>query len=612
MENKNFENEKIVTNDDYIGKKIVAVPKEQPNIGIDLDDTLIKDITSEVMNSTLDYSALESFLNVSQNRELVYQLIDTMAQDNTLSAVLETYAEDCVEMNDDGKVMWAESSDKDIAHYVNYLLDVMNVDKNSYAWVYSLIKYGDLYLRLYRESDYKDDPIFNVNNNRKKLDEDVKVKVYEKDDLYTHYIDKVQNPGEMFELVKYGKTMGYIKAPVRVESATELQKQAFNPSLYKYRYNKKDVTVYQADDFVHACLEDNSSRTQEQVSISTDDDNKDVTYDVKRGQSLLYNTFRSWRELSLLENSVLLNRITKSSIVRIIGIEVGDMGKEDVQRHLLDLKQMIEQKAAINTGNKMTEYTNPGPIENNIYVPTHNGKGSITPQQIGGDVDIKSLADLEYFRDKEFASLRVPKQYFGFTEDGAGFNGGTSLSIISSRYGKSIKRIQNTYIQAITDAVNLMLLNKGLTRYINKFKLKMVPPVTQEELDRREAASNKMRLVTDIMSEVSDIDNKANKLKILKSLLSTVLSDSEVIGLIQDEIDAIESENNPELTTKDNIEEKPEKEEIMRDFTNDLFTGDEEEEVETEEESEVENEEENEEDYLPSGTELGQDLTDNK
>ena len=298
MENKNFENEKIITNDEYIGKKIVAVPKEQPNIGIDLDNTLIKDITSEVMNSTLDYSALESFLNVSQNRELVYQLIDTMAQDNTLSAVLETYAEDCVEMNDDGKVMWAESSDKDIAHYVNYLLDVMNVDKNSYSWVYSLIKYGDLYLRLYRESDYKDDPIFNVNNNKKKLDEDVKVKVYEKNDLYTHYIDKVQNPGEMFELVKYGKTMGYIKAPVRVESSTELQKQAVNPSLYKYKYNKKDVTIYQADDFVHACLEDNSSRTQEQVSISTDDDNKDVTYDVKRGQSLLYNTFRSWRELS--------------------------------------------------------------------------------------------------------------------------------------------------------------------------------------------------------------------------------------------------------------------------------------------------------------------------
>ena len=32
----------------------------------------------------------------------------------------------------------------------------MNADKNIYGWVYSLLKYGDVYLRLYRESDYQD------------------------------------------------------------------------------------------------------------------------------------------------------------------------------------------------------------------------------------------------------------------------------------------------------------------------------------------------------------------------------------------------------------------------------------------------------------------------
>ena len=94
----------------------------------------------------------------------------------------------------------------------------------------------------------------------------------------------------------------------------------------------------------------------------------------------------------------------------------------------------------------MTEYTNPGPIENNIYVPTHEGIGAISTSQIGGDVDVKSLADLSYYQDKLFGNLRVPKQYFGVTDDAAGFNGGSSLSIISSRYGKMIKRIQNTMV----------------------------------------------------------------------------------------------------------------------------------------------------------------------
>jgi hypothetical protein len=52
--------------------------------------------------------------------------------------------------------------------------------------------------------------------------------------------------------------------------------------------------------------------------------------------------FKTWRELSLLENSLLLNRITKSSIVRIISVEVGDMPKEQVGPHLMGIKGLIE------------------------------------------------------------------------------------------------------------------------------------------------------------------------------------------------------------------------------------------------------------------------------
>jgi hypothetical protein len=71
-------------------------------------------------------------------------------------------------------------------------------------------------------------------------------------------------------------------------------------------------------------------------------DGKDLTYTVKRGQSLLYNVYKTWRELTLLENSLLLNRVTKSSIIRIIGVEVGDMPKESVGPHLMGIKNMIE------------------------------------------------------------------------------------------------------------------------------------------------------------------------------------------------------------------------------------------------------------------------------
>ena len=309
--------------------------------------------------------------------------------------------------------------------------------------------------------------------------------------------------------------------------------------------------MYSATDFVHAALEDSSSRTPEEVEIFLDnnpDSEKSASYkySVRRGQSILYNAFKVWRELMLLENSVLLNRVTKSSILRIIGVEVGDMPKENVNPHLMGVKNLIEQKTAINVGESMNEYTSPGPVENNIYVSTRNGIGNITTQTIGGDVDVKSLADLEYFKDKVFGSLRVPKQFFAATDDSTGFNGGTSLTIISSRYAKAIKRIQKTLTQAITDIINLMLLDKGLNSYVNEFSIHLLPPTTQEEIDRRDSMSNRIGLVSDIMNVLSDVEGAKPRLEIAKALLSNILSDSEVISIITDEIEKLEEDETAE------------------------------------------------------------------
>lgn len=641
-----------------VGVKIKPTPAKAPEIGVDTTGNLEKNILSAAINGVLDISKLEGFSAVSQTRENMYKILDSMGNDSMIASILETYAEDTVETNDEGKVMWCESSDSNVAKYVTYLLDSMNVDKHLYGWAYGLIKYGDLYLRLYKESDYGDDLLFGSNEKQKKLNEtlenlgpddeqialsevikrenerkdslkeDVNIITHDKDDRYVHYIESVSNPGDMFELTRFGKTMGYVEAPVKIQNV----KQNTLANLYmpmQYRMRKGDVNIYEATDFVHAALEDTSARQPEEVDIFLDnnieDENgKHVKYTVRRGQSMLYSAFKVWRELSLLESSVLLNRVTKSSIVRMISIEVGDMPKENVGAHLMSIKNLIEQKSAVNTGDNMQEYTNPGPIENNIYIPTHGGVGAISTQQIGGDVDPKKLTDLSYFQDKFFGSFRTPKQFFGVTDDAAGFNGGTSLSIISSRYGKAIKRIQNTLIQALTDVVNLMLLDKGLTAYINKFNLRMSAPITQEEIDKRDNVINKIGVVSDIMNTLSDVSSPSTKLKILKSLLSSSISDYEVIALLEEEIEKLqkEEEDKPESSREERTSEEPmtsEPVEKGKSFEDKVFggTGEEESSEESAPEEIVSTEQEPEQsgqetDYLPKPTELGLDLTKNK
>ena len=532
-------------------------------LDIDVKNTLVDNIIEAGLTSQLDIAALENFTSISNARDQVYQLIDTMSQDSSVAAILRTYAEDVCEPADNGHVIWCESNDPNISKFVNYMLNVMNADKNMYSWTYALLKYGDVYLRLYRESDYDDALFTSEKVNRaysarntlneafeeldkketEKLDEAVRLNVRSASDPYSYYAEMIDDPGTMFELTKFGKTYGYIEVP-NVESELDATTSFSGTSMtgsYNFRMKSADVNVFQADDFVHACLEDNFTRFPETVDLFIDEEGKkSQSYSVRRGKSLLYDSYKIWREKALLENAALLNRITRSSIVRKVGVEVGDMPKEQVQQVLRRVKDMMEQKSAINVGNSMSEYNNPGPVENNIYFATHGGQGNITVEAVGGDVEVKNLADLDWWNNKFYSSYGIPKQYFGWTDDGAGFNGGTSLTILSSVYAKGVKRVQNAMIQAITDAINLFLLNKGLKSYLNNFTLKMKAPITQEEIDYRADLSNKVNAISSIQGLFTDIEDKPRRLRILKALLAALNYGDALNAEIDAEIAALE------------------------------------------------------------------------
>ena len=613
--NNNLRNEEsaFVNDEKLLNKKIKAIPVPEQRKDIDVEGKFLDSVASAAINSSLDLSSLNSFNTAAQTRDQVYDLIDQMCEDPIVAAVLETYSEDATEYNDNGDIIWAESDNSDIQKFVTYLLTTMQVNKHAYEWVYSLCKYGDLYLRLYRESEFDDEKFFGKKT-KNKLNEDLKIQAFKDNDKYAHYVEAVANPAEMFDLTRLGKTIGFIKAKTNFSNIKQDNLINFN---YRYKFKKSDIFIYSAADFVHASLTDGVSRYTEEVKLFLDDEDPNqvegTSYQVKKGQSLLYNTFKIWRELSLLENSMLLNRITKSSIVRLINVEIGDMPKEQVGPHLQGIKALMEQKSAINTGNSISEYTNPGPVENNIYVPTNNGKGAITTSQVGGDVNVSQIPDIEYFQNKYFGASRIPKQYFGLTDDGAGFSGGESLAIISSRYAKMVKRIQNALIQAITSVVNLMLLDKGLDTYVNNFTIKMQPPTTKEEMDRRENMSSKIQIASDIMTLLSDIDNVPSKLRIAKALLSNIINDADVLKEIEDQITLLEDNgegdtSNPEDKGSDDLSTGGGSD---FDFDNDPLNLDAELGLEEPNTSNEESEEENtEETNLPTPEELGVDMTD--
>ena len=613
---------------DVIGKKIQAVPKEPQEIGIDTNDTVVLQLLDAVENGSIDMSSISALGTISQTRESIFNLIDTMAADGRVSAILETYAKDVVQKNDKGQIVWCASDDPDVLKFITYLLKVLKIDKHSPEWVYSLIKYGDIYLQLFRKSDTVKDDEWLAKKNLKlnedvSLKEDINVIVNSQKDPYLSYVEMVPNPGEMFDLYQHGKTMAYVQAP------TNIQTDIVNNNLSNYMtYNikEKDTNIYSATDFVHGFLtNDNASRFPEEITLFTEDDKEleedgspkikeSTTFKVRKGQSLLYNQFRIWRQLTLLENSLILNRVTKSAILRILNVNIGDMSEKQAMEYIRRLKQKVEQKTSMEKDKGMSEYTNPGPVENTVYLPTHNGQGEVTAQILGGEYDPKNLDDVDYFLNEFYGNMRIPKQYFNQTGDSTGFNAGVSLTIINSRYGKEIKSIQEAYLQMLTDLINLFLINRGYSSYINKYVLKMQEPVTQEELDRREDMRNRMGVINDIMQQVDRVvDDKILKLKIVKSLLSDCISEPEVINLLQEHVDSLEKTEEEEETEEE--EKTPRERTPRREPEEEMPTVEQEfgfeEEPLPEEPAIEEPSTEEESSYLPSPDEMNLDLTGN-
>lgn len=608
--------------DDKLRYKFTPIPKSTPNIGIDSKNALVNLLAQdEGVAETLDGSLLNSFRNISDNRENLYKMYDSMSKDILISSALELYADDATEYNDSGDVIWAESDDDDIRNHVNYLITSLKLDQNAWQHIHSLIKYGDLYLETFRSSDLKEKSQGknNLIQNTKALNEekiskdnvvlteDVIVNIYADNDRLQDYIETVSNPAEIFDLTKRGKTAGFLKAEVTTKE-NKTQNSLF-PYQYDYNYDSQDIRLYDPTKYVHIMLPDTSLRNPEEVRLFNVTPNSDrveyskdiqeATYNVRRGKSILYDLFKIYREISLLEDSILLNRVTRSALVRIIQVEVGDMGKAQVHQLLARVKSLFEQKSALSKDQEMSEYTNPGPVENNIYMPTRGGLGNITTNTLGGDFDVKSLTDLDYFNNKLFAGLKVPKQYLGFVDDNAGFSGGESLMRISSRYSKTIKRIKNAYIQGITTLINIFLLDKGLDSYVNKFTIKMTSPSTQEDAERAETVRTKVELIRDVMDLFADVEDTKTKLKMTKSLLSDAINNEEFLNILNEYIE--EDISDTSMETEDDL---------GNDL--DLGGGPDGSGSSFDIDSELNDLDKEEEDKLPSPDELDVDLTDNE
>lgn len=396
------------------GLRIKPNKGKRSEINTEVDDDLVDFLRSLDTDKVLEIVGINNFRDISDNRGEQYDAFDEMEKDAAIAAALKMYADDSTQYNLDGNVIWVESSEPDIAAFGNRLLQVLRVNEKAWIHIYNLVKYGDIYLETFYDDEVDADSLVStpVKGMYGTVAQSHKIGA-----RIEEYIEMVPNPAVIFDLKKRGKTEGFIKLDDD-DQDSNIQR------VYRVNLSGTQQRILPADKYIHIMLSEESNRFPESFDITFEanpqknienNEERDVRtyrYTVAKGKSILFDVFKAYRELKLMEDSVLLNRVTRSAITRILQIEVGDMPKPQVKEKLRQIKMMIEQKNFMDM--KSGEFSNqasPGPVDNVIYVPTRNGNGAITMTSLGGDVDPKSLIDLEYYKQKESGALGIPLAY---------------------------------------------------------------------------------------------------------------------------------------------------------------------------------------------------------
>jgi len=254
----------------------------------------------------------------------------------------------------------------------------------------------------------------------------------------------------------------------------------------------------------------------------------DMGTSVPFGQSILQPIYRVYRQLTMIEDAVIIYRIVRAPERRVFYIDTGNMPPQRVKQYLEQIKNEIRQKRAptATAGGKDTVdgAYDPMSIQEDMFFPvTASGRGSRVETLPGGTEDFGNNL-LKYFQDKVFRGLRIPTSYMGGQEgQGAQYTDGkVGIAYIEElRFARFIMRLQDRLEQIFDEEFKVYLKVVGLKIDDEIFKIK-IPDPANFALYRQAA------LDADLISSFNNISQE-------KSLSKRFLF-KRYLGLTDDEI----------------------------------------------------------------------------
>jgi hypothetical protein len=178
--------------------------------------------------------------------------------------------------------------------------------------------------------------------------------------------------------------------------------------------------------------------------------------------SYLHKAIKALNQLRMIEDALVIYRLSRAPERRIFYIDVGNLPKIKAEQYLRDVMNRYRNKLVYdaNTGEMKDDKKFMSMMED-FWLPRREGGRGTEISTLPGGQNLGELTDVQYFQKKLFRSLNVPESR---TASDGGFNLGRSSEILRDElmFGKFVGRLRKRFSNVFHDLLKTQLILKNI------------------------------------------------------------------------------------------------------------------------------------------------------
>jgi hypothetical protein len=381
-------------------------------------------------------------LNYQTLRIQLYSDYEAMDTDPIIASALDILADESTVKNDQNEILSIKSSDENIQRVLyNLFYDVLNIEFNLWSWTRNMCKYGDFFLKLEIAEKFG---VYNV----------LPYTVYHMARL------EGEDPEEPSKVIFTLDPDGIAAS----QGTSYLPKSS----------NKTKVVKFDNYEVAHFRL------------IS------DTNY-LPYGRSYLEPARKIFKQVTLMEDAMLIHRIMRAPEKRMFYINVGSIPPNEVEQFMQKTINTMKKTPYMGDDGQYNLRFNMQNMMEDYFLPVRGGDTSTRIETTKG-LDYDGTTDVQYLQAKMFAALKIPKAYFGFEGD---LQGKATLAAEDIRFARTVERIQKIMESELTKIALVHLYSQGFTgESLTNFEIRLTTPSIIFEQEKIALLKEKVDLAT--------------------------------------------------------------------------------------------------------------------